>query len=232
MNYNPGRHPSMSKVLGPQYGSLQAADFDKAEPETSSDHGPSATFEQPKSGSTKIRIGAKVAAERRAQAETVDEIQITASADGLDEYDIVGCDVSHRCLLYHLMLFDQPDTVRSVKSTDLVGDRWTAMIREFWEVDEYREAAFNEYVQYCRSNAVASPFHYQVWGSQVSGYRHVRFLVSGPGILAPQVRSGPELGEEWSAAIAEYWCWRKARTEQKDGFVHMVSGLRTGSGYG
>ena len=147
--------------------------------------------------------------------------------DGLDEHEIVGCDVSHRCLLYHLMLFDQPDTVRSVKSTDLIGDRWTAMIREFWEVDEYREAAFNEYVQYCRPNAAASPFHHQVWGSQVSGYRHVRFLVSGPGMLAPQARSGLELGEEWSAAIAEYWCWRKASTEQKDGFVYMES-----QGYG
>lgn len=178
-----------------------------------------------------IRIGQKVAEERKVAEEGAKLLSMyktiapkaiaPSAASDPEEPDIVGWWIQERDIYYKLQVFDRPDTTRFARALDLEGDQWTAMIHEFWEVDEDREAQFNRYVQYCKPNAGSSTYCYHVWGSQVVDNRHVRFLVSGPGMPQPNKVWAGSLGEEWTEAIREYWRWRTAKLDQKKALGYL-----------
>jgi len=199
----------------------------------------------PKAKSHTIRIGRKVAEERAQLQKSYDSLTTNTTnkpdipnkfafsvpatqvrTEG-GEADIVDWHIDERDLFYKLQVFERPETTRFIRALDLLGDHWTAMIQEFWEVDEDREAEFNELVQFCRPNAGASIYSEQVWGSQVEDNRHVRFLVSGPDIAVPRKVFAGILGEEWTQQIREYWRSRKAKLDQK-----KVLGYLQSEGYG
>lgn len=113
------------------------------------------------------------------------------------------------------MVHKRPETSHWAKATELLGSRWSDKIIESWEVDEDCEARFNLYAQYYSEDAGPSPYRNQVWGSQVTEYRYVRFAVSGPGIEEPRVRMADRLGEEWTALIKEYWVLRQERIKRQ-----------------